>query len=223
MQLRGIFGPVQRIAKTKELIDQNYLSDIKVKAIVLKYSKEDCQYVRGMKYHDETTFLAFHDMRNRFIRNLTKHTKGNTLILFNLVEKHGTPLHEFLQKTLSNKHVEIVHGKIKNDVREDIRTMAESMEDLVICASFGTYQVGVNIPNIHNIILVAPTKSQIRLLQSVGRGLRKHDTKDYLTVYDIGDDLGQKNFSFKHLIQRVEIYQKEGFDIESIEYDLSGK
>ena len=111
--------------------------------------------------------------------------KGNTLVLYQLVEKHGEMLYNMLKSALSDNRIRFVHGKVKTDVREVIRETAERVNDLVIVASYGTYSTGINIKNLHNIVFASPSKSRIRNLQSIGRGLRRSDTKDNVKLFDI--------------------------------------
>jgi superfamily II DNA or RNA helicase len=90
----------------------------------------------------------------------------------------------------------------------------EIEQDAIIVASFGTFSTGINIRNLHNIIFAMPTKSSIRTLQSIGRGLRQSDGKEIATLYDISDDLRYKkhmNYTLKHFVERTKIYNEEKF------------
>ena len=98
--------------------------------------------------------------------------------------------------------------------REEIRKIVETEKDAIIVASYGTFSTGVNIKNLHNIIFSSPSKSRIRNLQSIGRGLRKSDTKESAVLYDIADDLtwkNKKNFTILHFMERIKIYNEEKF------------
>lgn len=115
-------------------------------------------------------------------------------------------------------------GEVDADERERIRGLVEKEEGSVIIASFGTFSTGINIKNLHNIVFASPTKSQVRVLQSIGRGLRKTKDERSTTVYDIADDLsrkGQKNYTLTHGIERAKIYTKEKFDFEVHEVPIS--
>ena len=90
-------------------------------------------------------------------------------------------------------------------------------------ASYGTFSTGINIRNLHNIIFASPSKSRIRNLQSIGRGLRIGDSKETATLYDISDDLtykDKKNFTLTHFQERINIYNEEGFTYEIHSVDL---
>jgi superfamily II DNA or RNA helicase len=107
-----------------------------------------------------------------------------------------------------------VSGDVDGDERENIRGLVERSSDSIIVASFGTFSTGINIRNLHNIIFASPTKSRIRTLQSIGRGLRVSDTKVSCKLFDIADDLSlkkNKNFTLSHLIERVRMYNEESF------------
>ena len=212
--LEGLFGPVYKVTTTKKLIDNKDLAQLNIDILVLKYKDEYCKEVSQQKYQEEIDFIVKYQPRNRFISNLALDQKGNTLILFNYVEKHGKPLHSLLQeKTPDNRKLFYVSGETDVDTREQVRAITEKENDAIIVASIGTFSTGINIKRLHNIIFASPSKSQIRVLQSIGRGLRKsdRDTK----IYDIADDLhwkSNKNYTLQHAAERVKIYSKEKFN-----------
>ena len=82
---------------------------------------------------------------------------------------------------------------------EKVREIVEKSNDSVILASYGTFSTGVNIKKIDNVVFASPSKSRIRNLQSIGRGLRKADGKDSMRLFDIADDLQCDNFTLNHL------------------------
>ena len=144
--------------------------------------------------------------------------KGNTLILFQLVEKHGKGLYELIKnKSEKNREVFFVYGGVDAEQRERVREITERSNNAIIVASYGTFSTGINIRNLHNIIFASPSKSRIRNLQSIGRGLRLGDNKVNATLYDIADDMQYKskeNFTLKHFQERINIYNEEEFDYE---------
>ena len=114
----------------------------------------------------------------------------------------------------TSRKVFFVYGGTDADSREQIRSIVEQERDAVICASYGVYSTGINIRNLHNIIFASPSKSRIRNLQSIGRGLRTSDTKSTASLYDIADDLSfkeRKNYTLNHFMERVKIYSSEQF------------
>ena len=145
-------------------------------------------------------------------------------MLFQLVEKHGEILFNLIkEKAGQERKVFFVFGGTDTDDREQIRAITEREDDAIIVASYGTFSTGINIRNLHNIVFSSPTKSPIRVLQSIGRGLRVGDKKDSATVYDLSDDLsykGKPNFTLNHFKERVNIYNREGFNYEIHTVDL---
>jgi superfamily II DNA or RNA helicase len=168
-------------------------------------------------------YIVAHEKRNNLIKNLVNDIEGNTLVLFNYVEKHGDPLYELINNYISDdRKVFFVHGGTDTEDREQVRAITECESNAVIIASYGTFSTGINIKKLHNIVFASPSKSRVRNLQSIGRVLRKGDGKDIATLYDIADDIsGRKdNYTLKHLYERVTIYQEENFKYETINIDL---
>ena len=117
------------------------------------------------------------------------------------------------------ENVYFVYGGTDTSAREKIRGIVEKEKDAIIVASYGTFSTGINIRNLNNIVLASPSKSKIRVLQSIGRGLRTSSTKDSVLVYDIADDISyneRRNFTLNHFTERLNIYNEEQFD-----YDIS--
>ena len=214
--LEGLFGPVHKVITTKELMDQNDLSQLNIDVLVLKYKDEICKEVIKKKYQEEIDFIVRYEARNKFISNLTLDQKGNTLVLFQFVEKHGKPLHDILKtKVAKDRRLFYVSGETDVDTREEIRAITEKESNAIIVASIGTFSTGINIKRLHNIIFASPSKSQIRVLQSIGRGLRKSGDGIDTKVYDIVDDLhwkSQKNYTLNHAAERIKIYSRERFN-----------
>ena len=223
--LVGNFGPTHRVITTKELIDNDTLAALKIKCIVCNHSDELKKVISKADYQTEIDAIASHAGRNAFIANLALDQKGNTLVLFNLVQKHGKPLFELISSTNgdSNRHIFYVSGEVDATNRERIRELTETQNNAIIVASVGTFSTGINIKNLHQIIFAAPTKSQIRVLQSIGRGLRKSDDGRPTTVYDISDNFSwkkKKNYTLQHAIERTKMYAKEGFNHKLYEIQL---
>lgn len=214
--LEGLFGPVMKVIQTKELIDQGTLSAFRIKALVLKYPEPLCKQQKQNSYQDEIQFLIANDYRNKFIKNLALTREGNTLVLYQMVEKHGQVLYDIINESKKgDRKVFFVHGGINATDREEIRSITERESDAIIVASYGTFSTGINIRNLHNVIFASPSKSRVRNLQSIGRALRKGDNKEVATLYDIADDLSYKswnNHTLKHFAERVKIYNEEEFD-----------
>ena len=214
--LEGLFGPVYKVTTTKKLIEQQSLAELEIFVLLLKYKDDICKMVAKSKYQEEIDFIVKYGPRNNFISNLAVDQKGNTLILFQFVEKHGKPLHDILKtKVDGERKLFYVSGETDVDTREKIREITEKENDAIIVASMGTFSTGINIRRLHNIIFASPSKSQIRVLQSIGRGLRKSDDGINTKVFDIADDLhwkSKKNYTLTHAAERIKIYSKEKFD-----------
>lgn len=213
--LEGLFGAVYEVTQTKRLIEEKTLADFNIKAITLSYSQEIRKANKGLDYQSEIDWIVTNQARNKFIKNLAHSLPGNTLILFQFVEKHGKVLYPMLESDKHNIH--FVHGGVSADDREEIRHTTEQSDSNIILASYGTFSTGINIKKLDNIIFASPSKSKIRNLQSIGRVLRKGNGKTKATLYDIVDDLqwkSQQNFAVKHFMERVNIYSDEGFDFK---------
>ena len=216
--IEGLFGPVYKAASTKDLIEQDILSEFEIDSVVLKYPKEVCNSFKRLTYQEEIHQLVQLDIRNEFIVRLARSVSGNTLVLFQYVKDHGVPLYEKLVSEHAGK-VFLVHGGVKADVREDIRRITEEEDNAIIVASYGTFSTGVSIKRLHNIIFSSPSKSRVRVLQSIGRQLRKSEHKDKAKLYDISDDLRWKkyvNHTYRHYEERMEIYRSEKFDVSPV-------
>lgn len=212
--LEGLFGPVYQSTTTAKLIENKQLADFRIKCLVLKYSDEICKLSRGWDYQAEIDYIVKSNARNEFIKNLALSLEGNSLILFNLVEKHGKQLHKLIKEKAGNRHVFFVYGGTDVEVREQVRAITEKQNDAIIVASYGTFSTGINIRNLHNVVFASPSKSRVRNLQSIGRGLRIGDSKTEAVLYDIADDfrIGKHvNYTLQHLQERVKIYDEEKF------------
>ena len=216
--LEGLFGAVNKVTSTKKLMDKKQLSQLTVRCLILKHTPENCQMIAKGKYQDEIDYLVSSRSRQNFIRNLAIKLEGNTLVLFQLVEKHGKHLHQIIKdKAADDRKVFYIFGGVEADERETIRGIVEKESNAIIVASYGTFSTGVNIKNLHNIIFASPSKSRVRNLQSIGRGLRLGENKVDATLYDIADDMtwkSKENFTLKHFQERINIYTEEEFDYE---------
>lgn len=212
LTLQGLFGSIYKPTTTEELIREKKLSQFQIKCIILKHPP--CE---PMKYHDELQYLIENQNRNKFIRNLAMSLENNTLILYQYVEKHGLILKDMLEKVNNEKKKKIyfISGKVDNDIRESIRRIVEKETNAIIVASYGTFSFGSNIKNLHNIIFASPSKGRVRVLQSIGRELRLHESKKISYLFDISDNLvynaKQQNFTYDHFLARLKIYHEEKF------------
>lgn len=221
--LEGLFGTVRKVTTTKDLMEQGHVADFNIKCMLLKHPDAVCQALKAATYQQEIEYLILNESRNKFISNLALSLKGNTLVLYQYVDKHGKILHDMINRKIGDRKCFFVYGKTEGEVREEIRHIVEKENDAIIIASYGTFSTGINIRNLHNIIFASPSKSRVRNLQSIGRGLRKSDTKDSATLYDIADDLRyrkRENFTLKHFAERIKIYSEEKFEFKIYKIEL---
>jgi superfamily II DNA or RNA helicase len=210
--LEGLFGRCSQVTKTKDLMKAGHVAKLKVRVLVFEHPKQNFA-----SYQEEIDWIVENPARNNFIKNLVNDLEGNTLVLFNYVERHGEPLFELINTSV-NKPVFLVHGGIDVADREQIREITEKSDNAVIVASYGTFSTGINIRNLHNVIFASPSKSRVRNLQSIGRVLRKGENKSQAVLYDLADDTStgasRRNYTLNHLIERVKVYNEEKFDYE---------
>ena len=217
--LEGLFGRVDRVTKTADLMKKGHLTPLKVRVVLLRHG-----WVPFDHYQQEMDYLCMHTRRSNFICNLALDLKGNTLVLFNYIEKHGEPLWEMINNKVSkDRKIFFIHGGVDAVEREEARAICEREKDAIILASYGTFSTGINIKNLHNVIFASPSKSRVRNLQSIGRVLRKGDNKAQAVLYDIADDCSkdhQYNYTLRHLSERIKIYDEEKFDYEITKVNL---
>ena len=221
--LEGLFGPVYKATSTSDLIDKGQLASFKIKCLILKHPESVCKMARSWDYNQELEYIVMNTARNNFIRNLALSLNGNTLILFQFVEKQGKNLYANIKEHTKNRQVFFVFGGTDVEIRESVRAITEKEKDAIIVASYGTFATGINIRNLHNIVFASPSKSRIRNLQSIGRGLRIGDDKDEAVLFDISDDfrIGKyTNYTLHHFVDRVKIYDDEKFKYKFYNIEL---
>lgn len=226
----GYLGPVIFKQGAKELIDRGVLSNLNIMNVMLKYPQDIITKYKYRPYNEELDLTINYPDRNKSFDFIFEHIKKgqNTLILCNFIE-HLERIEEYLLDNLSDEYeVCIIHGNIKASERESIRQMMEHGENIVLVSTFGTMSTGVNVKRIHHVVFASSSKSPIRTLQSIGRGLRLHESKDKLVLWDIVDDLTfktrtgniGKNHLYKHYEERLRIYDDQGFKHYSTKLSL---
>jgi superfamily II DNA or RNA helicase len=222
MQLTALLGNVKTFSKSADLIEKGILAGITIKGIVLKYGEEITKQFKGntkKEYSEETEIIRQIPARKKFICKLAASRKGNTMILFK-IRDYGRELHRLLKKNFPDKHIYYIDGLTPVVFREKVRKVTEKHEDIIIVASFGTFSTGINIKNLHNLVFAESVLSSIKVIQSIGRLLRKYFNKN-ATLYDITDDLSWKskrNYVLKHFLQRMRYYDHEEFT-----YDITNR
>ena len=222
--LQGLFGKIYRVTSTRALQDNDTLAKLSIRRIILEHDEKTRKEFGKQKYQDEIQYVVAHKKRNTFITNLSLDLQGNTLVLYNYVDKHGKPLYDMIKnKVNESRKIFFVSGNTPATDREAIRAIVEKQKDSITVASLGTFSTGINIRNLHNIVFASPSKSQIRVLQSIGRGLRKTDDGRDTTLYDIIDDISwksRKNYGILHADERLRIYGREKFNHKTYKVEL---
>jgi len=223
--LEGLFGPLKAVTTTHALMKDGTLTPLNIKILILEYPDSIKRHNRreNKQYPNEIEFLCSCKPRNEFIVQLVKRLKGNTLVLFQLVEKHGKDLFEVLNAACQPR-THYIDGSTDAETREVIRQYVMANDDQIIVASYGTFSTGIDIPNLDNIVFAHGSKSKIRVLQSLGRSLRVAEGKTTATLYDIVDDLRigkYTNYSWLHGQERMKYYTSEKFKTSMVSVPLS--
>ncbi len=241
MVLEGHFGKFNIVTTLDELKDLGLISDLDIKITLLQYEEAERKIIKSLRnpkknetsrqakgakaYADEQAFIDAHKKRNEFITKYANTLKGNVLVLFKRVDKHGKILYEMMKESC-DADVYSIHGGVAVDVREEIRKKIDdpkSTRKIIITASMGTFSTGANMKKIRHIIFVASTKSNVTVLQSIGRGLRLDGMDNAVTLHDFSDDFridSYTNSSMKHLFDRINMYDKEKFPYVITYYKL---
>ena len=200
----GAYGNVIYKKSAMELREEKFLTGCTVFGIRIEHP------VSGrMDYISECSYISNSASRNNRIAEIINLRKGNFLILVNYIQ-HGENLLESCKKSHPTKKVYFVTGDTPDDERERIRKEMEQRDDCVLIAISKIFSTGVNITNLPNIILAMGGKAYIRLVQTIGRGLRLHENKTRLCIFDVYDSL---KYSFSHFQDRKEIYAEEGIKL----------
>jgi len=218
--LEGLFAKHNEVTTTSKLVKEKHLSNLRIKCLVLQHPKE---HRSKRTYQEEMEYLSTNRQRNLFISRLAASLEGNTLILAQYIEKQLVPLCLMIEDKCKNRPIHLIYGATPTEDREKTRELVEKENDAIIVASYGVFSMGINIKRLHNIIFASPYKSQIKVLQSIGRGLRLAEDKIECNLFDIADDMSynkNRNFTLKHLEERVKIYSKQEFDYEIVPIKL---
>ena len=217
--LEGLFAKHKEVTTTAQLVKQKYLSNLNIRCLVLNHVKTN---KRQRTYQEEMDYLSKSPSRNNFICKLALSQDGNTLILAQYINQLQT-LTLALKDHTKDRKVFFVYGATEAVERDNIRGIVEQENDAIIVASYGVFSMGINIKRLHNIIFASPYKSQIKVLQSIGRGLRLTVDKTECNLFDIADDLSynnKSNYTLKHFQERIEIYSQQEFSYEILPIKL---
>jgi len=224
-------GPLITEVKASFLQEQGFIAKCVVKVIEMNYAtpKQRTAFMElaQNRYENkdvftlEQNFVITSKARLDFVSSVISRIPRNSLVLFHRIE-HGQKLYEKLRQE-TNKRVYYIDGGTATDIREDYKKKMEEFDDVIIVASFKTFGVGISIKRIHNIFFTESFKSEIIIRQSIGRGLRLHESKDKVLIVDFVDDirtLEWNNYIWKHGKVRQDIYKQEKFEysIKSVNF-----
>lgn len=164
-------------------------------------------------YQSELSYLTTDSDRLDYMANfiLAIAESGNTLVLVDRV-KAGRGL---LERLPADRTV-FISGEMKNETRRDHYKEISSSDGKIIVATYGVAAVGINIPRIFNMVLLEPGKSFVRVIQSIGRGLRRAEDKDFVNIFDF---TSSAKFSKRHLTERKKFYKKAGYPFKITKVD----
>lgn len=228
--ITGMLGPVIYKLKSKKLIDSGVLSNIKIVNTFLKYPKEIDEKGRRRQYQDEINLIIKSPERMKVFDYIFNNIKDgqNSIILVDRIE-HLNAIEEYIENNISDKYqLYIIHGGVKANVREQIRKVMDKESNVIMVATYATLSTGINIKRIHNVILGSSSKSEIRVLQTIGRGLRTHSEKNGVVIWDLIDDFSYKNRNgnltknhvYKHFEERYKYYKEQEFPCYKKEIQL---
>jgi superfamily II DNA or RNA helicase len=200
-------GEVINRVSAKELQDKGVLANCHVNVVQL------IDHVEHTNYQSELKYLLTNPDRLDIIANLVNDASktGNTLVLVDRVEAGKE-----IVSRLGDKAV-FVSGATKGAKRKEQYDEVSESNNKIIVATYGVAAVGINIPRIFNLMLIEPGKSFVRVIQSIGRGVRKAEDKDFVQVWDITSTC---KFAKRHLTKRKKFYKEANypFSIEKLEW-----
>lgn len=223
LTLNGLFGKNYKFSKTSENIKKGVSANLNIEIHNLQYkNKLVGEFNSGSeKYRAELDYIWFNKNRNIFLYDKINSYDGTTLILFKNVD-HGRLLYKEYTKKFPDKKAFLIYGGIDKTKREQIKkyVLEHPEDDIQIFASIGTYSTGINIPSIKTIILAGPIKDKIKLLQSIGRGLRIKKDGSSLLFIDMIDDIPKGGILKKQGRERINRYIKEDFNYRKFTTEL---
>jgi superfamily II DNA or RNA helicase len=232
LTLMAYTGPLITEVSANFLQTEGYIANCRVKVIEMDYATEGAKnafkemafnkYESKDVFKFEQNYVINSPGRLNFICNIISRVRGNSLVLFHRIE-HGQKIYEKLRQE-SDKTIYYVDGGTDKDIREEYKKKMEAGNEVVIVASYGTFSTGISIKKIHNIFFTESFKSEVIIRQSIGRGLRQHESKDSVTIIDFVDDISSPdwdNYLIRHAKARQKIYREQKFkyDIKKVKFD----
>ncbi len=238
MTLKGMFGNVMTVITTRELMDRGAVACLKVNCGLLNYPDHVKKFMRSAdrgdtdgkgnakktkcSYPEEISYLCASEERNTFIMNLAVSLEGNTIVMIKEIA-HGENLYKWMTEAYPDRNIYLYNGDTDKDERELIRQRMETEENSIIIGSLGVLSTGISIKRLHNMIFCHPSKSRVKVLQSVGRLLRKSKFGNFVTMFDLVDDFSigsYENYTLLHGRDRVRYYHDQQFDYDTTIIDI---
>lgn len=202
-------GPIVNSVKAKDLQELGILSNLKINVIQTAEP-----YTNFTNYAAELSFLVTDSARITKLAGVISDiaATGNTLVLVDRV-KTGNTLTQLIPESV------FINGNVKSADRKKEYKEVSTSDNNIIVATYGVASTGINIPRIFNLIMIEPGKSFIRVIQTIGRGIRVAEDKDFVNVYDITSDT---KYSKRHLTKRKTFYKQENYPFEVKKVNLYG-
>jgi superfamily II DNA or RNA helicase len=199
-------GPVVGGIAAHELQEMGVLSNCHVNIVQMIDLPEFKQYQEELKY------LVTNEDRMIYISKLIKKISltGNTLVLVNRIDSGKFIINELPDAVF-------VSGEVKTKDRKEEYDEIKTSDNKIIVATYGVAAVGINIPRIFNMVLLEPGKSFVRVIQSIGRGIRKAEDKDFVQIWDVTSTC---KFAKRHLTERKKFYKdaKYPFTLDKVDW-----
>ncbi len=208
--LIGKIGPILYEKKSIELRNVQQIAGVEIQILEIDYLTKPSLSAPSSTnptkaYDEENEFLNQSSERNRIISNISKKTDKNTLVLVERIT-HGEALTKLIKENCPEKDVYFIQGSIDVSDRENIRQLMEINNNIICVAISKIFSTGISINNLHYIVFASAGKAKIKILQSIGRGLRLHPLKNKVYIFDIADNL---RYGRKHLTDRIKLYEEE--------------
>jgi len=212
----GKIGPIIFQKKSYELREEKHVVPAIAQIIEINYKTQPVRTFSNNlatdNYKNEINFIKNNNFRNNVIKKITKNSSNNILILIDYLD-HGDILNDLLTRELKDKEVFYIKGEVEVSDRERIRKIMEYKNNVVCIAISKIFSTGINIKNLHYIVFDGGGKSKIKTLQSIGRGLRLHESKSTLYIVDLADQL---YYGVQHQDKRKEFYEQEKISTQTI-------
>jgi len=205
----GKIGPVLYEKNSYELREGKFITGAQIQIINLQHKKANTFLSTGTgatdAYREELDILIKSEFRNNTISTIAGGVKNNSLVMVDFIE-HGEILFDLIKKQHPDKQVFFIRGEVEIAEREAVKQLMEHHDNVIVIAISKIFSTGINIKNLHYIIFACGGKAKVKIVQSIGRGLRLHKDKNQLIIFDIADNY---KYSAAHLEKRISLYEKE--------------